>query len=324
MRPFSRVKKGGAAPLKLEQFEMWADPQDRGISEFLIKRAEKLRKGLDPGPEREPDFNWIIRTETEELAKLFAARPDRLVIYDLGANLGLNTLIIEQVAQKILAPEKYLIVAIEPHQKNAALLQKNIAHNHANAKMFNCAISDYTGPGQFHVSSHSNLGALVPHDSTAQGSEQVQVFTLPAFAETFRIAAPNFIKMDIEGGEVEALKGGREFLAHCPGPCRVLMEVHPMMYSEGRSLEKEIKFLFENGWAGKYMVSAAVAQPDLFKQAGLSPFMQFETGRHVRGIYQDFAPELLLDFACHEHVQELPGRKPSRKIVRAVLIEKKG
>ncbi len=309
--------------VKLESFEMWASTDDPGISEFLIKRADKLKKGKDPGPEREPDFNWIIRTETEDLAKLFSDRPDRLVIFDLGANLGLNTLIIEQVVKKVLAPEKYLIAAIEPHQKNAALLQKNIAHNQANAKMFSCAISDYNGPGQFHVSSHSNLGALVPHDSTVQGAEKVQIFTLPVFAETFRTGAPHFIKMDIEGGEVEALKGGRDLLAHGPRPCKVLMEVHPMMYNESRSLEKEIGFLFENGWAGKYMVSAGVARPDLFKQAGLSPFQQFDTGRHVRGIYKDFAPELLLDFACHEHVQELPARKPSRKIVRAILIEKK-
>lgn len=319
---FSRKRKGEQL-VKLEQFEMFVDSSDQGISQFLIKRAEKLKRGKELGPEREPDFNWILRSEVEELAEIFAGRKERLVIYDIGANLGLNTLIIDQVLKRKLPSEKYIIIAIEPQQKTASLLHKNISHNFANAKIFSCAISDYNGEGQFHISSHSNLGSLWAHSSTGMGFENVPVFTLPAFAESSGTGFPHLLKMDIEGGEVEVLKGGRDWLAHCPAPCKILMEVHPMMYNESRSLEKELRFLFENGWVGKYMVSAGVAQPELFKQAGLCPFVEFDTGRHIRGIYRDFPQELLLDFACHEHIQELAGQKPSRKIVRAVLIEKR-
>lgn len=310
--------------IRLEEFEMWVDPEDLGICKGLIKRAEKISKGKDPGPEREPDFNWIIRAELEDLCGLFQTESaGRLIVCDLGANVGLNTLIMDKAIKRHLPADKYFICAIEPNSQNARFLQKNISHNQANAGIFPCAISDYCGEGQFHISARSNHGALLPHSLTELGAQKVRVFSLPAFAESFQTGQPNFIKMDIEGGEVEVLKGGRDYLADCRFPCKIIIEVHPKTYNEDRSLEKELRCLFERGWTAKYMVSAFVVQPDKFKEAGLAPFKQFEIFRQSRAIYKDFSEQQFLDFACHTHLQEIPGRTPRKNIVRSILIEKK-
>ncbi len=301
---------------------MWVDAGGKGLHEGLLKRAEKLAAGTDPGPEREPEFHWIIREQLTELCRLFADRDDRLVIFNLGANLGLSTLKMNALAKKLLPRGNYFICAIEPDPANLHFLEKNIAQNSAHAQAFACAIADHDGEAMFHRSTHSNLGALVASPHTDAGTRRVPIFTLPSFAKINNTGQPHFLKVDVEGGEVEVLKGAREFLAGCKPPCRMIMEVHPGSYSEERSLEKELHFLFERGWVCKYMVSAAVIRPDKFKQAGLRPFKEFTTKHHSRGIYRDFLKEQLLEFACREHIQEVPGKKSSRKIVRSILIEK--
>jgi len=309
--------------VKLPEFEMWVSTRDRGISKGLIERAERFARGQDPGPEREPEFNWIVREEIRAVCEHYRNREGRAVIYDLGANLGFNSLIIDAVCRSLLPRNKYMLYAIEPNPDNVPLLRKNLDHGRLNAELCQCAIADYTGEGQFQSSDHSNLGTLAGRGHASVAARKVKVFSLPDFAETFATGIPNFIKMDIEGGEVEVLKGARQFLADCPPPCKIIMEVHPPAYTPERSLKKELRFLFERGWAGKYLVSAAVALPDRFREAGLTPFLEFHTGRHARGIFRDFTVEQFLDFSCHSHLQEIPGRKPSPKIVRAILIEKR-
>jgi len=314
--------KKSARLIKLPEFEMWVNPNDKGVCRGLIEAAEKFAKGEYPGPGREPEFNWIIRQEIGEICKTFQNREGRAVIYDLGANVGYNSLIIDGVCRTILPREKYAIFAIEPNPANAELLNKNIAHSNLNAQFCGCAISNQSREADFFVSDHSNLGALVKHEKTKKGIIGVNAYSLPDFAETFKTGQPNFIKMDIEGGEVEVLKGAREFLAGCKKPCEIIMEVHPPAYTSERSLEKELRFLLAAGWRGKYMTSAAVIQPDKFKEAGLKPFKEFHGSRHSRGLYKDFTSEQLIDFSCRPHIQEVPGRKASPKIVRAILIEK--
>jgi FkbM family methyltransferase len=322
---FKKRKPGGGGSerlIKLEEFEMWVDAGGKGLHEGLLQRAEKLARGKDPGPEREPEFHWIIREQLMELCQLFADRDDRLVIFNLGANIGLSTLKMNALMKKLLPRGNYFIYAIEPDPANLHFLKKNIAQNSAHAQAFACAIADHDGDAEFHRSTHSNLGALVASPHTDAGTRRVQVFTLSSFAKTHRTSQPHFLKVDVEGGEVEVLKGGRKFLAGCQPPCRMIMEVHPGSYSEDRSLEKELHYLFEHGWLCKYMVSAAMVLPDKFRQAGLRPFQEFQSKKHSRGIYRDFLKEHLLEFACREHIQEVPGKKPSRKIVRSILIEK--
>jgi FkbM family methyltransferase len=325
MRFFRRwnLARGSSERLiKLEDFEMWVDPAGRGLHRGLLKRAEKLAKGDDPGPEREPEFHWIIRKELSELCQIFADRDERLVIYNLGANIGLSTLKMNHIAKSLLSRNNYFIYAIEPDPVNIYFLKKNITHNNARAQAFDCAISDFNGSSVFYRSSHSNLGALIKNELTDAGTYQVQVYSLPGFAKLFETGNPHFLKIDVEGGEVEVLRGAREFFAGCKAPCRMIMEVHPGSYSKERSLETELRFLFENGWMCKYLVSAGVVQPDKFKQAGLQPFKEFHTKNHSRGIYRDFSKEHVLEFACYEHIQEIPGKKPSRKIVRSIFLEK--
>jgi len=137
---------------------------------------------------------------------------------------------------------------------------------------------------------------------------------------------PNLIKADLEGSEVLMFQGARNFLSKIVPPCKILLEVHPMFYTKELSLENELRFLFNHNWKCKYMVSAAVLRPDKFKEAGLKVWKEFPSSGHSRAIYRNTGRkdwhDLVLDFACHVHRQEIPNKKVSPKIVRSILIEK--
>jgi FkbM family methyltransferase len=287
-----------------------------------MNRAKKLARGQDPGEEREPEFHWMIREELLAMCKNWADPGRPLVIFNLGANIGISTLKMNHILKTNLASGDYFIWAIEPDPNNFKTLQKNLSHNRAKAQAVECAIGAHDGEAKFNIESQGNLSSLARSESDDADSCSVKIYTLPSFAAAFRTGSPNFLKIDVEGAEVEVFRGGREFLAGCPNPCKLILEVHPMSYSGERSLEKEMIYLFEHGWTAKYMASAAVACPDKFKQAGLKPFKEFTSSHHTRAIYKDFSKERVLEFACHPHEQEVPGKKPSHKIVRSVFLEK--
>lgn len=312
--------------IDLDYFSMYVDPRDSGVCRNLVKRAGRLERGEDPGYEREPAFTWIVREKAGEVC----GSVENPLFLDLGANVGLFTLIMDyECKQRAL---NYWIQSVEPDRDNFSVLSKNMHLNDVKGEAIFCAISDFSGMGKFHRSSYSNLGALIPHGKTDRGSEQVQVYTLPDFLQVIGGSGvhPSFIKMDVEGSEVEILRGAREFLSGLREPCSILMEVHPMFYDTKRSLETELEFLFGNGWRCEYMVSAAVLRPDKFVEAGLEPCKEFPSRGHSRAIYSRETykkssskwHELVLDFACHSHTQKVPGKKASPKIVRSILIER--
>lgn len=304
--------------IQLDDFEMYVDPSDSGVCRNLIKRAGRLQRGEDPGLEREPAFTFLLRETLITVSK----HVEKTVYMDLGANVGLFTLIMNFQTQE------HWIEAIEPDPKNYEILLRNMELNKVKGEATRCAIADFTGPGKFHMSTYSNLGALIPHGKTDAGTADVDVYTIPDFIKETVVYQPHFIKMDIEGGEVEALKGARAYFSGLEEYCAILMEVHPMFYTTKRSLETELEFLFANGWRCEYMVSAAVMRPDKFVDAGLDPCKNFPTKGHSRAIYwrghygQLNWHDLVLDFACHPHTQKVPGKKASPKIVRSILLEK--
>jgi hypothetical protein len=128
--------------------------------------------------------------------------------------------------------------------------------------------------------------------------------------------------MDIEGYEVEALRGGMETFKRAD-KCKLLIEVHPQYYSEERSFAEVLEQLFSLGFNVKYVVSAGIAQPDLFKAKGYKPIREVKDKKHRRGLYDDVTNEDALEFSSYIHKQKNPENgKISEKIVRSILLVK--
>lgn len=148
---------------------------------------------------------------------------------------------------------------------------------------------------------------------------------------------PNFIKMDIEGAEVDALAGIDEILEASDAPIKILMEVHPMYYQED-AFSKQLERLFNKGFRTKYLVSAGSANPPYFASRGYVPVKTYKTGDWGRGVYENVKNEHVVESCSRlfdDNVVRLPIssllKNPKRlqhrtlhspKIVRAILIER--
>jgi FkbM family methyltransferase len=125
------------------------------------------------------------------------------VFYDVGANVGLYTLL----AATRVAPGR--VYAMEPLPANVGYLRKHLALNGMrNVDVLELAISDQAGTAHFEAEETRAMGRI-----GTRGSVVVQTSTLDGLLQEGRIAPPDFIKMDIEGAEYLALQGARACFA---------------------------------------------------------------------------------------------------------------
>lgn len=97
------------------------------------------------------------------------------------------------------------------------------------------------------------------------------------------------------------------------------MELHPIMYSATHSLEYWLRKYLDIGFKVKYVVSAGVIQPDIFKEWGYSPIKEFTSNR---GLYDNFSVEHMIKACCYPNVQKVSENKNSPKIARFLMIER--
>lgn len=102
------------------------------------------------------------------------------------------------------------VVAFEPSASNAEGLRRNVAANRSvemvPITVLGAAVS--SSAGMLHFNAHGENGSHVDAAST----ESIPAVTIDGVVEEQRLGRVDFIKMDIEGGEVDALRGAEETL----------------------------------------------------------------------------------------------------------------
>ena len=133
---------------------------------------------------------------------LFLSKNKKPVIFDCGANIGVATLFF-----KWLYP-KSEIYAFEPDKKTFGLLKKNVSQNHLrNVHLFNSAISDKDGEIAFFIDK-KNPGSLVmstKKERLPKDKVTVPCLSLSSLMKRKNISRIDYLKMDIEGSELEAI-----------------------------------------------------------------------------------------------------------------------
>jgi len=118
-------------------------------------------------------------------------------VIDVGANIGYFSHLASQVVG-----ESGKIIAFEPDQSVIPLLYENIQLNNAkNITVETVALSDHTGEAYLQAET-VHLG----HAHLAQSGQPVKLVQLADYLKANNLR-PKLIKMDIEGAEVQALKG---------------------------------------------------------------------------------------------------------------------
>lgn len=129
------------------------------------------------------------------------------VVVDVGANIGYYTLIFSK-----LVGESGKVFAFEPDPTNFLLLKKNIEINgYTNVILENKAVSNKCGNINLFLSK-SNMGDHIVRDTGEnRNSVLVDSVSLDKYFQDYE-GKVNFIKMDIQGAEYEAIQGMTKIL----------------------------------------------------------------------------------------------------------------
>ena len=210
---------------------------------------------------------------------------------------------------------------LEPDPDNLEICRRNLSRKGLlteKVHFHSLAVSNQISSGCFFRNPDApHLNSASPADGATEALD-VSYVTLDHFVQQHGIQAPVLVNMDIEGHEVEVLEGFIEFAAANSG-VKILMEVHPGLYTEEHSFERILKKYFELGYRVSYLESAGVPVPEKFKERAMQP-IQIEKRR---ALYADPDNDFVLDAACHEHLNPVDETgRVSRKIVRSILLER--
>ena len=122
------------------------------------------------------------------VARRFVGKED--TVLDIGAHIGTFAVPIKAVAGNV--------IAYEPSPDAFTLLSRNAAENNVSLQFVNKALGSSKGSGTLLTRNTSNAGA-----NTLVAGGDIPVTTLDD-----EVAHADFIKIDVEGMELEVLKGG--------------------------------------------------------------------------------------------------------------------
>lgn len=126
------------------------------------------------------------------------------VVYDVGANVGFYSLL-----GSLCVGPTGRVYCFEPLPRNITDLRKHIAINRlANCEVIEAAVSSTEGRTGFDSSRPRSMGWL-----SEAGSQTVSTVSLDSLVGNGRILPPKVMKIDVEGAEVDVLRGCTEVLA---------------------------------------------------------------------------------------------------------------
>ena len=127
-------------------------------------------------------------------------RPN-MVFYDVGANAGFFSLL-----GAFLVGPNGKVVAFEPHPAIAKLLKKQMRiNNMRQVDVIAAAITDKVGTAKLSDDTASVMNSLV---NAHKASRTIKVKTTTIDQETTMRPLPDLLKIDVEGAEIEVLRGG--------------------------------------------------------------------------------------------------------------------
>jgi FkbM family methyltransferase len=195
-------------------FRRWSD----GIADRLRGRDVTVRDGLAKGLVFNSGRSNVGYTyahgalEPDSEQAILTVLKSGMTFYDIGANFGWLSLI----AARLVGPHGR-VVSFEPLDANVKIVQHNIrANNFENMTVLPIALGCTDGSARFLLSSQPSWGMLAAtgkEPGEFVGETTVAVKRLDSAVREYRLPAPQVIKIDVEGAEMDVLPGAAETIA---------------------------------------------------------------------------------------------------------------
>jgi FkbM family methyltransferase len=172
-----------------------------------IRRLKRIRRTVA----RELRLGHL---DSLELLELLASNAPQ-VVYDVGANVGTWTLL-----AKAIFPQCN-VHAFEPLANHVTKFREHTARV-AGVHLHEVALGSVSGKQVMHVTSLSDASSLLEvglemeqrFNVSEASQEQVAVERLDHYIDKNKVPFPDLIKLDVQGYEMEVLRGGERCLDH--------------------------------------------------------------------------------------------------------------
>ncbi len=209
----------------------------------------RVQHGLICGMKRRGGLGWTpawlsrgVRTKEEMFWRGLPL--GGLVVYDVGAFHGILTLFFASRAAQV--------IAYEPNEASYGRLIENIRLNNlTNVQVRKLGVGSQPGAGTLHYAPRMAGGGTLRPNAIAPVSQRVEITTLDRDIAATSLPAPDLIKIDIEGWELEALEGARATInAHHPA---LFLEMHGETLGEKKRKASEIVAFLRGVGYGKIL-----------------------------------------------------------------------
>jgi FkbM family methyltransferase len=196
----------------------------------MVRSDERIWAKIEAGPGQGLWFELNPRTgqhylrgQTETVIQdiLVQRLQEGMVFYDLGANIGLFSLLAAR-----LVGSTGQVISFEPDPDSAERLERNIARNgYQNTTVIQAGVWSTTEKRSFKVADASSpdhgVGRFTAEEADGKNI-LVECVALDDFVRN--VPAPDAIKCDVEGAEIEVLRGAKKVLQeHKPW---IICELH--------------------------------------------------------------------------------------------------
>jgi FkbM family methyltransferase len=210
---------------------------------------------------------WSGFHEFHEFLYLDKFLSSNMVFIDVGANLGEYTLF---AAKRV---NKGKVISFEPLPKMLENLKENIKLNQfENIQVLNYGLSDKENTLPIHEieDAHEGLSTFFPGTLKSRNSSMVSLKVLDSQFESFEVDRIDFIKIDIEGGELFALQGSKNLIEKFK-PI-VMIEINKQTYeAAGYAIEDVFKFFTDLSYQSF----------TIGKNGDLTPLLQIPTFENI-------------------------------------------
>lgn len=173
------------------------------------------------------------------------------VVFDCGAFHGLYALLISKAAGKTGR-----IYCFEPDSGNREILAENLkANGIENAIIVPKGLWKSSGTVSFHSGDGATSAVEFSENAAAGGSGSIEVVSIPDFITAQALPRLDFVKMDIEGAEIEVVEGCLEYLkSHS-----VNFAIASYHLRNGEETFRPLETLFKSaGYAAKTEISGTI------------------------------------------------------------------
>jgi FkbM family methyltransferase len=188
-----------------------------------------------------------------------------MTVLDIGAHRGFHSLLLSKKVGR-----NGRLLSFEPSPADAKRLRLHLRINFcSNAEVFECALGEEDEAAELYVvPKNSVLNSLRPPDTEYRASTKtVAVKRLDNALSQAHVERVDFVKLDVEGGELSVLKGAQRLLSSTPRPLILCEVLEQRTRPWGYPARLIIEYLLQMGFVWFELSDKAELQPIASEQS---------------------------------------------------------